>query len=289
MSKPIILFIPGAYVLLPVYQPLFDAVSNAGYEIKGIHPPTVGLSSRQGRDGPAPSMYDDAAVIAQEVERLADQGKNVILMGHSYAGVSMSQSTKGLGKEERKAQGKPGGIVQLAYIACLVPAVGESAASLIGSLEGVKYPPVTIENGWMLVNDVATTAQIVCHKLPPNEGETVISGFAKHSAQSFADNLTHAGYKDIPASYLLCEEDNAGPAPFQRKMIAMMEAASGRKVDVTSVKADHCPMLCAEKETVEWVLSVVEKAQESYGRRSLSKQQPLANVTHSGNHVFTLL
>ncbi|KAI9878590.1 MAG: hypothetical protein M1823_006940, partial [Watsoniomyces obsoletus] len=110
MSKPSIVFVPGSYVLLPVYQPLFDAASKAGYEIKGIHPPTVGPSSRQGGDGPAPSMYDDAAVIAQEVEKLADQGKDVILMGHSYAGLPMSQSTKGLGKEERKAQGKPGGI-----------------------------------------------------------------------------------------------------------------------------------------------------------------------------------
>ena len=145
MSKPSIIFIPGSYVLLSVYQPLFDAVSKAGYEIKGIHPPTVGLRSRQGRDGPAPSMYDDAAMIAQETEKLADQGKDVILMGHSYAGVPMSQSTKGLGKEERKAQGKPGGIVRLAFIACLVPAVGNSAGSLLGRFPDEKRPPVFID------------------------------------------------------------------------------------------------------------------------------------------------
>lgn len=132
-------------MLLPVYQQIFDAVSEAGYEIKGIHPPTVGPSSRQGRDGPAPSMYDDAAVIAQEAEKLADRGKDVILLGHSYAGISMSQSTKGLGKEERKAQGKPGGIVRLAYMSCLVPAIGNSAASLLGKFPDEKRPPVSID------------------------------------------------------------------------------------------------------------------------------------------------
>lgn len=151
MSKPSIIFIPGSYVLLPVYQPLFDAVSKAGYEIKGIHPPTVGLSSRQGRDGPAPSMYDDAAVIAQEVEKLADQGKDVILMGHSYAGIPMSQSTKGLGKEERKAQGKPGGIVQLAYISCLVPAIGNSAVSLLSRFPNEKRPLVSIDVSILII------------------------------------------------------------------------------------------------------------------------------------------
>jgi hypothetical protein len=66
MSKPSILFIPGSYTLLSVFQPLFDAVSREGYEIKGIHLPAVGPSSRRGRDTPGSSMDDDAAVIAQE-------------------------------------------------------------------------------------------------------------------------------------------------------------------------------------------------------------------------------
>jgi len=145
MSKPSIIFIPGSYVLLPAYQNLLDAISAAGYEVKGIHLPTIGLSSRQGRDGPAPSMYDDAAVIAQEAEKLADQGKDVVLMGHSYAGIPMSQSTKGLGIDERKTHGKPGGIVHLAYISCLVPAIGQSAGSLLSRFPNNKRPDVSID------------------------------------------------------------------------------------------------------------------------------------------------
>ncbi|KAI1624495.1 Alpha/beta hydrolase fold-1 [Exophiala viscosa] len=263
MSKPSILFIPGSYVLLPAYQHLLDAVSRAGYEIQGIHLPTIGLNSRQGRDGPAPSTYDDAAVIAQEAEKLADQGKDVVLMGHSYAGIPMSQSTKGLGKDERKAQGKLGGIVHLAYISCLVPAVGQSAGSLLSRCPDNKRPHVSIdENGWMLMEDPAATAGMICQKLPPEEGEALVRDFAKHSAQSFGNELTHAGYKDIPVSYLFCEEDMAGPPDFQRDMIAMIEEVSGRKVDVTSIKADHCPHLSAEKETIEWALSVAKKAEE---------------------------
>ena len=151
MSKPSIILIPGSFCLLPVYRPLFDAVSEAGYEIKGLHPPTVGLSSRQRRDGPAPSMYDDAAAIAREAEKLADQGKDVILVGHSYAGVPISQSTKGLGKEERKVQGKPGGIVQLAYMACLVPTIGNSALSLLSRFPNEKKPPVSIDASILII------------------------------------------------------------------------------------------------------------------------------------------
>lgn len=144
-TKPSIIFVPGSYCLLSMYQPLFDAVSEAGYEIKGINLPTIGPRSREGRDAPAPSMYVDAAVIADEVKSLADRGKDVVIIGHSYAGVPMSQSTKGLGKEERKAQGKPGGIVQLAYIASLVPPIGGSAGSLLSRFPDEKRPPVSID------------------------------------------------------------------------------------------------------------------------------------------------
>src|ERR1700761_1854946 len=145
MAQLSILFIPGSYCLLPVYQPLLDAVSQAGYEIKGIHPPSVGPRSREGRQGAAPSMYDDAAVIALEIEKLVDQGKSVVLVGHSYAGVPMSQCTKGLSKAEREAQGKPGGIVHLAYYCCLVPALGESAGMLLSRLPVEKKPSLIID------------------------------------------------------------------------------------------------------------------------------------------------
>lgn len=121
----------------------------------------------------------------------------------------------------------------------------------------------TQENGWMLMEDPAVTAGIVCQKLTPEAGEAIVRKNAKHSAQSFGNELTYAGYKDIPVSYLLCEEDLAGPPAFQREMIAMIEQFSGRKVDVTSIQADHCPHLSHEEETVAWVSKVVKRAQES--------------------------
>ncbi len=147
MSRPVILYIPGSYSLLHLYQPIFDGVSKEGFDIKGIHLPTIGLSSQQGRPGPAPSMYDDAAVIAEEISKLAEQGKDVILCGHSYAGVPMSQVTKGLSKAERKRQGKPGGVIHLAYQACLVPPIGSSAADLLSRFPDERRPAVSIDVG----------------------------------------------------------------------------------------------------------------------------------------------
>ena len=55
----------------------------------------------------------------------------------------------------------------------------------------------------------------------------------------------------------------ADPSDLQREMIALIEEANGEKVDVTSVKTDHCPNLTVEKKTIDLVLNVVKEAQES--------------------------
>ena len=70
-----------------------------------------------------------------DTEKLADEGKNVILLAHSYGGVPVTESTKGLRKEERQAQGKKGGVVSLAYMTALVPAVGTSAAGVLADVQ----------------------------------------------------------------------------------------------------------------------------------------------------------
>lgn len=135
MDKPSILLIPGSFALPALYDGLVGTVAANGYEIKALHPPSVGLDSGCGREGPLPSLYDDAAFIASEIEKLADDGKDIVAIAHSYGGSPLSECAKGLGKEEREKRGKKGGLVRLAYVSCLVPAVGLSPISLLGGVE----------------------------------------------------------------------------------------------------------------------------------------------------------
>jgi len=134
MTKPTIVLIPGSFALPEFYNPIFDAVRERGYEIRGLHLPSVGLSALEGRPGSPPTMYDDAAHIDKELEKLSDEGKNIVLIGHSYGGVPISQCGQGLSKEERQKQGKPGGLVNLAYLTCLVPALGQNARDIMAPI-----------------------------------------------------------------------------------------------------------------------------------------------------------
>ena len=109
----------------------------------------------------------------------------------------------------------------------------------------------------------AATAAIALSHLPLGEGEAWVKKFAKHSAVSFAGELTHAGYQDVAVSYLFCEEDLCIPAKIQRAEIEMMEKESGRKVNVTSIKADHCPNITATQEVIDWIFDVAGRAQDN--------------------------
>jgi len=83
--------------------------------------------------------------------------------------------------------------------------------------------------------------------------------FALHSAVSFTNPLTHAGYKDVPVSYLVCEEDIVITSEIQRREIEMIENETGTKVDVTSIKAGHCPTTSVNDQVVDWLLKVAQK------------------------------
>lgn len=133
-AGPSIIFIPGSFAFPQLYDPVFDIVRGKGHEIRGLHLPSVGLPSGQPRPGQPPSMYDDAAHIAAEVQKLVDEGRNVILVTHSYGAVPACQSTKELSRGEREQAGKPGGIVNIAFMTSLVPAVGQTAKDVLATV-----------------------------------------------------------------------------------------------------------------------------------------------------------
>lgn len=138
-----ILWSPGAFGMPDVYDTTIEKLRAKGVDVRALHLPSVGPAPQQSRPGKGPNMYDDAAFIAKEAEKEADAGRNVILLAHSYSGAPVCQAPQGLTAKERRAQGKKGGIVSLAFISSLVPALGESGADVYGrSPEGGKAIPM---------------------------------------------------------------------------------------------------------------------------------------------------
>lgn len=117
----------------------------------------------------------------------------------------------------------------------------------------------------MTQSDHAGSAAIIFSALPPDQGAALVAQFGHHSSTCFGDNLTHAGYKDVPVSWLFCEDDLCVTPEVQQTAIDAIEESlkgterEGKKVDVTRVKADHIPIKSARDESEAWIRDVLAK------------------------------
>jgi hypothetical protein len=126
-AKPTIVIVPGAFTAEFMYTTLIDKLRGHGYETTFISNLTTIW-----KEGAPPTMFDDAAQIHSRCEKLADDGKDIVLMMHSYGGIPGTESARGLGKKDRQAAGQPGGIVSLVYCSALIAKEGQSAYMAMG-------------------------------------------------------------------------------------------------------------------------------------------------------------
>ncbi|KAF8205315.1 Alpha/Beta hydrolase protein [Mycena galopus ATCC 62051] len=249
--KPTIIIIPGSFSLVAFYDPIIAGLQAHGYNVHGVELETVNGRHR----AEAAGMYDDAAKVAALASRLADEGKEIVLVAHSYGGLVACEASKGLAQSVREKEGKKGGVVRIVFVTAVVPREGQSLADVMGS-ETSDY--VGFENGHLVITDPAKCAPLTFSDLPLDEGVAWASKLSSHSAISFGQKLTYAAYKDIPVSYLFCEEDKLVTPEQQNKIIAGLESEMGGKtVDRHPVKSDHAINASQPKTMVDVVMKAM--------------------------------
>lgn len=73
---------------------------------------------------------------------MEDDHREVVILAHSYGGVVGGAAAKGLDKPTRTAQGQPGGVIGLVYVAGNITLEGECLLEAVGGV----YPPFIKEN-----------------------------------------------------------------------------------------------------------------------------------------------
>ena len=85
----------------------------------------------------------------------------------------------------------------------------------------------------------------------------IVKTMPKHSALSFTGQLTYAGYKHLPTSYIFCEKDFLVAPDVQRKYIERIKAATGKEVDVHNLSTGHAPNTSAPDQLAEVLVAIV--------------------------------
>jgi pimeloyl-ACP methyl ester carboxylesterase len=130
MSKPTIVLVPGSFSPVTAYSTL-----TSHFRAHGFPALAVALPSTQKRIGfPPATMQDDASVIKRVAETLLAQGKQVVVICHSYGGTPTSEALVGVK------------VKRIVYLTAMVPKVGQTQTTtmdIVVPMETiVSVPPI---------------------------------------------------------------------------------------------------------------------------------------------------
>lgn len=122
-SKPIIVFVPGAWHLPSCFELVETRLRSAGYDYIGVRTPSVR------KEPPFPKdMSEDVQAVRTALNAAIGEDNDVVVIMHSYGGLPGSAACEGMSKKYRKNEGRKGGVVRLAYIASFAVEEGTNLA-----------------------------------------------------------------------------------------------------------------------------------------------------------------
>lgn len=124
--KPHILIIPGAWYPASNLDTFIESLEAAGYSAVAFSLPSFNTAGV--------SVQDDEDRVKVLLASLVDNGKDVIILAHSYGGLVAAGviASPGLDKRTREAQASKGGVVGIVYLAAIIPAEDEGILQLVG-------------------------------------------------------------------------------------------------------------------------------------------------------------
>ncbi|RMZ80862.1 hypothetical protein DV737_g2777, partial [Chaetothyriales sp. CBS 132003] len=234
-TKPAIVFVPGAWHSPDGFKLVMDSLEAAGYETKGVHLPSVGASV------PLKSFDPDVEAIQAAIKDFADQGKDVVLVVHSYGGITGSQAVKGLDKATREKEGQKGGVSHIFF--CCAFALPENT-SLMDCCNNQPLPWFQISQDQLVVTP-ATPIETFYNDV--KDPEEIVKTLKPHSYQVFFSKITYPGWKYVPSTYLLCAKDAAIPLALQQTMVDQARS-QGADMKTVEIDASHSPFLSIPEE-----------------------------------------
>ncbi|MCJ1319512.1 hypothetical protein MMC15_004848 [Xylographa vitiligo] len=253
VSLPTFAIVPGAWHSPIHWDLVVPELNGAGYATRSLRLPGV--------DSPTPksiSTTTDAHFIQSDVlGPLLSDGKDVILVAHSYGGMPSGAAAVGLSKAERSAAGLPGGIIGLIWVAALIAHPGDSLKALVGGQFNpwVQINQATGQLGYedpreIFYNDVhPPVATVAISQLKP-ESENALS--TPTGPQAWGD-----AFYNGRRAYVTTLLDQCIPPRAQSGMLA----GSAVEWDVYEFDTGHSPFLVQPLQLSRTLIELAKKWQ----------------------------
>jgi pimeloyl-ACP methyl ester carboxylesterase len=214
MDRTVVL-VHGAWHGAWCWEGVIPPLDAAGVPVVAVDLPSV--------SSPTATLHDDAACVRAALDAI--DGK-VVLVGHSYGGVVISEA----GVHPR--------VAQLVYLCAFALDVGESTQE--NSLTGGDGPSdlgaaIALADG-VLTIDAEQGAAAFYHDCSPEAAGAAIARLRPQSFTALSGKVEAAAWREKPATYVVCTEDRALPVALQRSNAARV----GESIDWPT---SHSPFL----------------------------------------------
>jgi pimeloyl-ACP methyl ester carboxylesterase len=221
-----VVLVHGGFVDGSVWQGVYKALKKDGYTVAIVQNPTI-------------SLADDVAVTKRAI---AAQSGPVILVGHSYGGVVITEA------------GNDPKVAALVYIAAFAPDKGESVNALIKNpAPGAPVPPILPPQDGFLFLDKSKFMASFAADVTADTAAFMADSQVPWGVEALGGAISEPAWKKKPSWYLVSTEDKMIPPDAQR---AMSRRAGSTIVEV---KGSHSVYVSQPQA----VASLIEKAATS--------------------------
>lgn len=216
-----VVLVHGGFVDGSGWEAVYRSLRSRGFNVGVVQNPTT-------------SLADDVSAVRQVLARLKGP---VVLVGHSYGGVVISEA------------GSAPAVAALVYIAAFAPDAGESVASLIADPPpGAPVPPILPPQDGVLLLDREKFAQSFAADVEPALAQFMADAQVPWGVAALQGAVTQPAWKVKPSWYLVATEDRMIPPPAQRAMAQRAGAV------ISEVAASHS-LYISEPEAVVRVIT----------------------------------
>jgi pimeloyl-ACP methyl ester carboxylesterase len=186
-----VVLVHGGFVDGSGWNKVYQQLKKDGYNVSIVQNPTT-------------SLADDVAFTKRAIAKMDGP---VVLVGHSYGGVVISEA------------GTDPKVARLVYIAAFAPDAGESVQSLIANPPpGAPVPPILPPQDGFLFLDSAKFADSFAADVTAEEASLMADSQVPWGLDALAGAVTVPAWKSKPSWYLVAKEDKMIPPPAQRQM-----------------------------------------------------------------------
>ncbi len=223
-----IVLVHGAFSDGSIWQDVIPLLQANGYNVTTVQNPLT-------------SLAEDVKATRRV---LARQKGGVLLVGHSWAGVVVTEA------------GTAENVKGIVYLSAMVPDAGDSAGEMMQKLNSPMEGLVPDHDGFVWLDDPVAYAHVMASDVAPARVAVLAATQQPISAKAFSEKVTTAAWSSKPTWYLVTEGDNALPTVVQKWLAQHIGATSA------TIKSSHLSMVSHPQDVADFIANAAKQIQE---------------------------